>query len=145
MADVYGDNYTKGYVDVPSKKIAPGEQSGDTKVLYDRILLPRDVMAIGEKIYIGKLPAGVRILAATLKSVSLGTTGIMKMGTAASEEGLVAAADGDAGGQEVHAFGKGVLIGKETTQEETYYIEFTEASDAANGDLVEAWIQYVVI
>ena len=58
MADIYGANYTKEFINLPSERANPGEYGGRRKVLFDQVAagLGLDVM------YVGKLPAGARIL-----------------------------------------------------------------------------------
>ena len=58
MANIYGQNYTKGYISVPAEMAKIGEVGGVKRVLFDQV-----VGAAGaDVLYIGKLPKGARIL-----------------------------------------------------------------------------------
>lgn len=59
MANIYGDNYTKEFLNVPSERASVGEYKGKVKVLFDKI----SAGAAGDVLSIGKLPAGARVLA----------------------------------------------------------------------------------
>lgn len=150
MTDLFGVNYKKVYQDDPSGKANKGEYNGHKKVLFDEHTFAADVNAIGDKIYIGKLPAGARVLKAVVKSPSLGTTGIVHLGHEASESGdITADADAfvvsaDAGGQAVQDSGSGLGIGKRFDEAVTVLLELTEATDAAQDDKIQAWLEYVV-
>jgi hypothetical protein len=150
MAIFNGSNFEK-VNSVPSQKIPKGEFSGKVRCLYDSFSCAQNVFAISDKINIGALlPKGARVLEAVLASPSLGTTGIMQLGIAA---GASEAADpnafinaADAGGQAVKAemplgsYG----LGKQFSEDLQVQINFTEASDAADGLVIQAWIYYVL-
>jgi hypothetical protein len=150
MAIFNGSNFAK-INSVPSQKIPKGELSGKVRCLYDSFACPQNIIAIGDKINMSALlPKGARVLEAVLASPSLGTTGIMQLGFAA---GAIEAADpdafiavADAGGQAVKAemplgsYG----LGKQFSEDLQVQINFTEASDAANGLVIQAWIYYVL-
>lgn len=146
MATLYGLNYAETYNS--NGKYRPGEYNGHVKTLYDEHTFVADVNAINDIIKIGKLPAGARVLATRVKSVSLGTTGIFELGYAAN--GVDSAdADGfdaivDAGGQAVQSDGDGVAIGKKFSVETEVQLNLTEATDSALGDTVKVWIHYIV-
>lgn len=58
MSNIYGANYTKEFVNVPSEQGNPGEMGGRVKCMFDQVAAGAgtDVM------YVGKIPAGARIL-----------------------------------------------------------------------------------
>lgn len=138
-----------------NKKANIGEINGHVKVMYDRIVGERAVYAISDTIDIGgKLPKGARILDAKVKSASLGTTGIMDFGYAASEEPTpLEVADpnafvvgADAGGQAVlqGPLSTNTSVGKKLLSAVQPQIVFTEATTAATDVVIEAWIAYIV-
>ena len=58
MANIYGVNYVKEFNNVPSERANIGEYGGKVKALFD-------VVAAGaglDVMYVGKVPAGARIL-----------------------------------------------------------------------------------
>lgn len=150
MATFNGVNYKKVYVDDPSGKANKGEYNGHKKVLFDEITFDQDVIADDDIIKIGKLPAGARVLKAVVKSDQMGTTGIFNFGHAASESGDISADEdafvvgADAGGQAVQADGEGAGIGVRYDEAVEVQLQMSEATDAANGDTVQAWVEYVV-
>jgi hypothetical protein len=154
MATVYGDNYNAAYVAVPAQQVGVGEQAGRKRILFDKHTFAANVNAISDIVKIGKLPAGARVLEAVVACPSLGTTGILDFGWAASASGdIVADPNGfisgaDAGGQAVlakgAAAGVGAGIGKKFDEEVEIQLVFTEASDSAAGDTVMAWVEYIL-
>lgn len=58
MANQYGENYTKEYINVPSERSNVGEAGGKVKVCFDKLAAPVG----GNDMYIGKIPNGARIL-----------------------------------------------------------------------------------
>ncbi len=61
MASVYGVEYTNVYVDVPSEKAKINSVGGNLRVVSDTYTLTAD-LASGDKIYMGKLPKGARVI-----------------------------------------------------------------------------------
>jgi hypothetical protein len=106
---VYGVNYTKAFVNVPSRPVEQGESGGKVKCLFDSYTLPAGVIDVGDVVKLGglKLPQGARVVDATIACASLGTTGILKLGyeangvDVADDDAFIASAD--AGGQAVFA------------------------------------------
>lgn len=154
MATLEGVNYAKINSE-PSQKVLKGEVKGKVSVHYDEHTFADDVNAIADIVKIGGLlPEGARILGAKVKCPSLGTTGILSFGYAASADAVESAdADGfivvaqlDAGGQEVLGVdtAASVAIGKQLAAAVQPQLVFTEASDDAAGKKVQAWIEYVV-
>ena len=150
MAILNGVNFAKVQAE-PSQKIPVAEITGSVRSMYDSHTFAADVNAIGDVIKLCQpLQKGARILRATVKSPSLGTTGIMTLGNAANgvdsadPDSLVAGID--AGGQAV--LGKetaaSALLGKKLEADTQFELVFTEASDAAEGKTVEVWIEYVL-
>lgn len=152
MAELYGNNYKLAYVDVPAKQIGVGEQAGRKRILFDSHTFAAAVNAIGDVIKIGKLPKGARVLEAVVFSDSLGTTGILDFGWAASADGLEIAdpngfiSGADAGGQAVKALSSNASVGlaKKFAAEVEIQLVLTEATDGALGDSVKAWVEYIL-
>lgn len=151
MAEFNGNNYGKIYSNVPSEAIGIGEFSGKVKMLFDSFTCEQNVYAINDIVKMGaKLPKGARVLEAVLVSPSLGTTGIMQLGFAnngvdvADPDAFIASAD--AGGADVKALmpAGAAGLGKKFEAETEIQIKFTEASDAANGLEIKAWLLYVL-
>lgn len=68
MANKYGSNYTKAFVNVPAERANAGEYGGKVKVLFDQLV---SGAVAADVLYIGKLPKGARIL--ELKSIGAGS------------------------------------------------------------------------
>lgn len=146
MADFYGSNYQKAYVNLPSEKIPPGEVSGDLKVAYDEYTFAANAFVLSDVIKLGiKIPKGARIHEAVVIAPSLGTTGIFSLGTSADPDALIVAAD--AGGQAVKAVcpAGAADLGKELTSDTFYELLCTEATTAALGLKIQVWIKYTLI
>lgn len=125
-------------------KIPYGEVGGEVKVAYDEYTCTQNVYAINDVIKTSlNLPVGARILHANVVSESLGTTGIMDLGTSADQDALVVGAD--AGGQFVSKNATGVDLGKKLAAATEYQVKFTEASDAALGKVIKAFIMYTMV
>lgn len=94
----YGVNATKRDVNVPSKKIAPGEVNGQIKVAYDEFS-PAAAITINSVIKMMKLPAGARVIDVLIKTTDLGSAGVFDVGweangvEAADADGFFAALD----------------------------------------------------
>lgn len=151
MAEILGKNAKK----IANKGLADkGEYNGHVKVFYDELVHNAAVISASDTIKLnGKLPKGARVLDAVVKSPSLGTTGIFDLGHAAGKtpSGATITADpnafvesADAGGQAVLARGNGAGIGKLFEGDLDIMLTFTEATTAASGVLIQAWIYYIV-
>lgn len=149
MADLYGSNYTKAYVSKPSEKAAKGEYNGHVKTLYDEYVVPlANELATADFVYIGKLPAGARVLGGKVKCQAAGATGIFDIGYLANGVDAVDA-DGFAAGVDPGAAAvlqelNGAAIGKKFTVETTVLLDVTEITADAGGDTYQVWIQYIV-
>jgi hypothetical protein len=154
MATVYSDNYNKAWVNDPSEAIPAGQHNAHKKVVYAEYTPVANVLAINDVIKLFKLPKGARVIEATVKAPSLGTTGIMSLGNAASDDAVEAAdadslivvAQLDAGGQAV--LGKTTSAsagaGKKFAADVDIQLVFTEATDAALGDTIQCWVEFVM-
>ncbi len=145
LGTVYGANYTKAYLSNPAVPVAQGESGGKVKCLYDSYTLPTAVIDVGDKIVMGglKLPAGARVVDATLKCASLGTTGILTLGVEGTQDAFIASAD--AGGQAVlakPAAGAVGILNKYTTEQQVI-VGCTEIS-TNNNVKIEVAVFYVL-
>lgn len=94
MASVNGVNYAKVEVTVPSEQTTPGELHGRVRMVYDEITLAAEA-GNGDTINFPKLPAGARVVGASLVvDGSLGAGGV-RLGHAASADASISA-DADA-------------------------------------------------
>lgn len=154
MASLEGVNYAKTQEN-PIEMIDGAEFGGKPRVHYDEHTFAADVNAIGDVIRMGgKLPKNARIIRATVKCPSLGTTGILKFGyeaasdgsESADDDGFIVVANLDAGGQDV--LGKesaaSAAIGKKMSGEVQPILTFTEASDDAADVKIQSWIEYIL-
>ena len=149
MAIVNAINYAKTLSE-PSEKQDKGDLNGRIKHYYDEYIFPADVFAANDEINLMELPAGARIIEATLWGPSLGTTGIFALGHRLSgsdvEDGdaFIAAADfrGQAAKAQMPAGSAGALKKFESAVQ--LYLEATEATDSAAGDKIQVSIQYVL-
>lgn len=109
LETVKGVNYTKAFESNPVQIVDQGMTGGKVKCIMDSYTLPSAVIDVGDvvKIGAGLLPAGARVVDATIACASLGDTGILKLGyeangvDAADDDAFIASAD--AGGQAVLA------------------------------------------
>ena len=144
--NLYGSNYTKAFVNVPSQKIEPGEHVGKVKVAYDEYDLDDlgVVLADGDLIYMMKMPKGARILEAVIHCPDLGTAGIINLGTAADPDRYIAALDGGLSAAAKGEMGAGVAGAFEEFSVDTQLlIKCTEASIAITG-VIKVAVYYVM-
>lgn len=90
MATFYSTQYEDAYVDIPSNKIAVGEQSGEVKVAQFNVALA-GAATTSDIIKLWRAPQGARILAMRFVCDDLGTTGAFNIGWAASANGAQSA------------------------------------------------------
>jgi hypothetical protein len=134
-------------------KAAVGDIMGRMRIIRFSVTSPGNVNAISDIFKLCVLPANSRVVDWKIISPSLGTTGIFKIGNAVSVEGNELADDDafgsgyDAGGQAVEA--KPAASGndgwmKKFTEAVDIQLVFTEATDAANGDIIQGYFAVVV-
>lgn len=149
MATLFGANYTKEFVNVPSEKILAKEKSGKIRMAYDSYTFVADAVS-GATIKLMKLPAGAKLVDATVKVPSLGTTGIFTLGFEANGVDL---ADLDSIVPSIDAGGQAVLakptlasnaIFKEFSVETQVVLAQTEDTTAANGLKIEVAVFYTM-
>lgn len=152
MASFNGINYAKT-IAKPAQKAAPGEINGRVKWLHEKYVCTQDVYAIGDLILGPKLPAGAKVIDALFVSEDLGTTGVVDLGFAASEDldgtaitadpnGLISGADCTAAVRAEMALEAGLFqdFGIETQVQAV----FTTASDAADTKIIHFAVAYVI-
>lgn len=145
MATKYGQN---AQAIINKNKVAPGMVNGKVQTVYDKFVFDADVNAIGQKIELGALvPKGAKVLSSVVKSASLGTTGIFKLGYKAtdadsSDRSADLGSGFDAGGQAV--LEEKLLLNEALTEDKQMVLEATEATDSAEGEAVEVLVKYVV-
>ena len=155
MTTRYGTNYQNAYREDPKVSYPPGELGGTPKKLIERITLSA-ARQVGDVDYVGKLPANSFVTdAKVFISKSLGATGIVDLGHAAStdesgnaisadSDGLVDRADG--GGQAAlkRANEASPSLFKRFGEETELYLTWTEVMDGTVLDAVlTVEIEYV--
>lgn len=154
MATQYSDLYNiqAGLNAGGAEKAEIGDINGRVRVLHFEHALVGDVVAISDIIKLGQLPKGAMIVDSFIYSPSLGTTGIFNFGYAASVD-AAEAADADAFGPVLDAGGQAVsqrMLGsygafmKRLAGVVDVQLAFTEATSAADGDIVKGYIMYVI-
>lgn len=140
----YAKNYALTQL-VPSSRIPAGEKNGYVLQAYDEITFTANVVAISDVIPMAlRVPAGARILEATLISPSLGAAGTFSLGTAAASTSLIVAANA-ASAVKAQSPAGAADLGKEVTVDTDYQLTCTIATTAALGLKLQVWIQYVLI
>jgi hypothetical protein len=151
MATVYGVNYTKKNITVPSLKVAGKEHSGKVRMAFDSYVFEANVVA-SATIKLMKLPAGAKVVDCKVKVPSLGTTGIFSLGYEANGvdvadlDGFLLATSIDAGGQAVlgvPTLGSAAIF-KEFSVETQVVLTQTEDTTAALGLAIEVAIFYTM-
>lgn len=148
MANKYSSQYQKAYVDVPSAKINPGEQSGDTRIMYAEFVGAAE-LALTDDVYLGKLPAGARVINGRVICPATGATGIVDIGylangvDVADQDAFVVGAD--PGAAAVSAAITGAGIGKKFSVETTVVLKPTEVTASFTGKTLQFWLEYVII
>jgi hypothetical protein len=79
MASLYGANHTKAFVNVPADKIDVSAWQGRVRQIYDEIDLSA-VLALNDKVYMGRLPKGAKVVEVILAFPDLGTAGLLDVG-----------------------------------------------------------------
>lgn len=147
MSDFYSKNYQKNYIDNPSSPAAPGEIAGRVRVMYAEFECPNDVMAVNDKIFLGKLKQNSRILKVECIHADLGTTGKLEIGHLANNEesedlgAFIEEVDLTDDGFQASADEPGIF--KKFISETELVANFDTATTAAEGGLIKILIYYV--
>lgn len=119
----------------------PGCRNSRLRVLQDSYVFPADAFTINNRIKIGTLPKGARVLGGFAQGPSLGTVGKFTLGNDDDADGYVT--EIDLGGQAAHTRALGALVtGQRLAEAVDVYLKCTEAPDAAQDDEVTAAIFY---
>jgi hypothetical protein len=142
MATVEAAGFAAAYTN--NAKYGKGLVNGSVMMMMDTYTFPANAYAINGLISVGKLPAKAKVIDAGISiPASLGTVGIFDLGVVADVDGFVSGADG--GGQSaVKKASTEALIGSEFAVETLVQLKCTEATDAALGLTITAWVEYVV-
>jgi hypothetical protein len=157
LTNVYGTNYKSAYVTVPNSKIHQGEAGGRVRCLYESFTFDADGGA-SETVYMGRLPAGAKVLSARVFGVDMGGTGTAELGNSASVDGSATdAADVDSfldaidhSGQafdvsDLTASQRGPAIGLvRFTREVNVILTLTGATSGATGKVYYMIMTYIV-
>jgi hypothetical protein len=93
MADIYGSNYQKEFINEPKEAANVGEYNGKQRVAIDSF----SGAAGGDDVYCAKLPANAFIL--NLSAIGAGTSPVFNVAVGdklSSEQDIVCTLDGDA-------------------------------------------------
>lgn len=144
MATVYGVNATLVAAN-PSYNAAPGEQSGNVRIMYDEYTLLADYAANDIFIMGTPIPAGARILSCVFASPDMGGAATIAVGTSGATTSLIAASDNS--GQAVRsAMDAGAAdVFKKLTVSTQYQLKASGVSSGATGRKMSLLIEYVVI
>lgn len=139
MSDVNGVNQAAVAL---NKKASVGDVNGSVKHMADSYVFSANVFAQNDRIKVGSIPKGARIVGGFISSEDLGTTGGFSLGTDADADGIVSAltcttATGD------RKAADGALLGVEQSEAVDVYLTCTAATDAANGKTIRAAVLFV--
>lgn len=139
MSDVNGVNMAAVAL---NKKAAVGDVSGVVKALGDTYVFPADVFASANRIKIGTIPKGAKIVGGHISSDDLGSTGGFSLGTTDDADGIVTALTcTTTGGDRKSA--DGALLGTKMAADTDVYLVCTADTDSASGDTIRATVMYV--
>lgn len=140
MATYYGVNHTKAFQTVPAVKVDVSDWGGRIRVLSDSFT-SEGAIAINEKVYMGRLPKGAKVIEVILASTDHGTAGDADVGYeyvnsadgSADLDAFLAAADVNAAAVTHVMSAKANMIGfqKEMAGEAYVVISLPEATTAA--------------
>jgi hypothetical protein len=157
LTDVYGANYKAAYVTVPSSK-NNGERGAPVRCMLESFTFDADGAA-SETVYMGRLPAGAKVLSCRLYGPDLGGTGTIEVGNSASVDGSATdAADVDSFIDSVDGSGqafdtsdnsaasnRGPSIGiTRFSTDVNVILTFTGATSGATGKIIYLDLKYIV-
>lgn len=79
MANHYGTNHTAAFQTEPVSNVDAKSFGGRIRALYDEFTVTA-ALALNDKIYMGRLPKGAKIIEVVLASTDLGSTGDVDVG-----------------------------------------------------------------
>ena len=144
MASLYGVEYTNAVNDVPSEKALPNKWGSRLRSTYDSYTILAD-LAVGDKIYLGRLPKGARIIDVIVAFADLDTSGgTVDVGYEYADATLTDDLDGFASGIDVTSAGAYSMsadganmagFGYELTGETDIVVTTVGDTDATSGDI----------
>lgn len=135
MADLYGINYKKVYVDVPSEKYAGGDYAAQVRAFTETFELNGSI-AQNDVIHLFKLTKGCRVVGGFFKSDDMGANGAFKLGFVSGDDALIAAVDASNGASTlVFADIDGAAKGDVLNAEQEVILTCTEATAATSGKI----------
>ena len=140
MSDVNGVNMAAVEA---GDKAGVGEVSGNVKYLADSYVFSANVFALADRIKIGTVPKGARIVGGHINSEDLGTTGGFSLGTDDDADGIVTALTTTTAAGDVKNADGALLGGAKMTEDTDVYLKCTAATDAANGKTIRAGVLFV--
>lgn len=139
MAALYGVNYTKANISVPTEILSKGEVSGTVLVSYDEITLAGN-LANADTISLCRIPKGARVLRVSIVSPTHGTTGAVNIGTAGSATAFASAVAINGGAVDKSYNSLAVM-----SQDEILTLTATAATDASTGKKIQVAVEYVLV
>ena len=139
MAALYGVNYTKANISVPTEILSKGEVSGTVLVSYDEITLAGN-LANADTISLCRIPKGARVLRVSIVSPTHGTTGAVNIGTAGSATAFASAVAIN-GGVVNKSYNSLAVM----SQDEILTITATAATDSSTGVKIQVAVEYVLV
>lgn len=141
MADLYGSNYAGAYQSTKAgKNYPPGEKNGNVQVVKDTFSSAVAVIGTGDKIFVGKIPAGATIVGGFINAAAQGA-GSLALGVTGTTAGIVSTtAVTTAAAKQAD----GVLLGKKVLVETDVFITPTVATSASIGALIEAAVFFIL-
>lgn len=149
MAEYYGSNYTKNFVNVPATLSNPGEQKAKIHFAYDEYVAA-GALALNDTIKMMKLPKKARVIDVVLASSDLGTVGTLDVGweangtESADDNGFLNAVDVNAAAQTISMQEQNYMPGQfvQFSAETQIAIKVSAATDAAG--TIKLGVYYVV-
>ena len=143
MATLNADNYAK-MIAVPQEQIPAGEVSGKVRISYDEITLSAE-LAVNDLINVcAPIPANARIVDAVVKSPSLGTTGILKLGISSDDDYFIASHDAGGAAACTRMANEAGMLAQDSDDLLQPILKCTEASDAGTGEKIQVAIHWVL-
>lgn len=139
MAALYGVNYTKANISVPTEILSKGEVSGTVLVSYDEITLAGN-LANADTISLCRIPKGARVLRVSIVSPTHGTTGAVNIGTAGSATAFASAVAIN-GGVVNKSFNSLAVM----SQDAILTLTATAATDDSTGKKIQVAVEYVLV
>ena len=152
MSSLYGVNYTKSEVNVPSEKLPIGDLGGRVRMSLDSHTFAANVFATTDELFMNRIPKGAKIIDVIVECEDLGTTGILNIGHDGGDNGNETAdADAFFAAQDVKA---AAIRAKLSSQVAGSFKDFgddcflkivpTENTDAASGKKISVCVLYVI-